>query len=205
MKLASGKITSPSTIKAFINEHVLYRAEGEQYVNMIRLINTSDNTVTFSLTVLYKEIQLRLLKNNYSLAAGDVKVINDKFYLNDLEEIRCSVSLDTALHYIINGGNVADQVNDPTVNVNVDQSSYASGLTVFTSPDSFTGETFFNAYFDYDTADLEFNDCIFRGVCYIKNIGGTITHTNSKGGLIFTNGDPGSGLHGYFGLDSSDF
>lgn len=205
MRLAYGKISNPSTIKAFINEHVLYRAEGEQYVNMIRLINTSDNTVTFSLTVLYKEIQLRLLKKNYSLAAGGVVVVNDRIYLNDLEEIRCSVSLNNALHYIINGGNVVDQANEPTVNVNVDQSSNTSGVTLITSPDSFTGETFFNAYFDFDTADLEFNGCVFRGVCYIKNVGGTITHDNSKGGIVFTNGGLEDGLIGYFGLDPNDF
>ena len=82
---------------------------------------------------------------------------------------------------------------------------YAPGLTYVSTPASFTDETFENIYFDYDTPDLSFTGCTFLGVCYIKNIGGTITHTSSKGGIVITNGDPVPDLLGFYARDTSKF
>lgn len=206
MKLAAGIIVTQAITKKYITDQALYSADGDKYVNLIRLFNDSDSEVIVNLKVLYGKTLLRLLKQDYQLAAGETKIIKEKIYLSEYDEIRCSASTDNVVQYIINGGALADEANDPSINIDSGASSGGSaGLTTISSPDSFTGETFFNYYFDYDVADLSFTDCIFRGTCYIKNIGGTITHTNSKGGLIFTNGDIVPGLKGYYGMDTADF
>lgn len=59
---------------------------------------------------------------------------------------------------------------------------------IFRTGTGFVNRVFVDAYFDYNIADLSFTDCVFLGVCYIKNVGGTITWNGlNKGGFIICN------------------
>ena len=61
-------------------------------------------------------------------------------------------------------------------------------VITYTTPNSFSGRTFNNIYFNYNVADLEFINCAFYGVCYIKNTGGTVTYTGTNiGGYVISN------------------
>ena len=118
MKLAEGKILNPNIVKSYVNDAILYRAEADMYVNAIRLVNTSVYPVTFTLTVLYEQ-KINLLKNDYLLNAGQVVTVTDKLYLESLNEIRCNTASDNVIHYIINGGEIANESLDTSVSSNV--------------------------------------------------------------------------------------
>lgn len=70
---------------------------------------------------------------------------------------------------------------------------------------SFTNFVFKDCYFDFDVQDLTFSACDFRGVCKIKNTGGSITFTNCKGGIVESNADLPATVRGWGGLSTSDF
>lgn len=76
----------------------------------------------------------------------------------------------------------------------------------YTTGTGFTGREFFDAYFNYNIADLTFTNCIFRGVCYIKNIGGTITYAGTNiGGFVISNKPIPDTVRGTGDVDPAEF
>lgn len=69
----------------------------------------------------------------------------------------------------------------------------------------FSNFIFKDVYFDFDVSDLSFNGCTFRGNCYIKNTGGSISFTSCKGGFVITNGTLPSTVQGVSSVPTSDF
>jgi len=69
----------------------------------------------------------------------------------------------------------------------------------------FTNFIFKDVYFDLDVQAITFSNCTFRGNCYVKNAGTTITFTNCKGGYVATNGAISATMFGIDGLSTSDF
>lgn len=76
----------------------------------------------------------------------------------------------------------------------------------YTTGTNFTGREFENAYLNYNIPDLQIANCSFKGVCYIKNIGGTITYTGTNiGGIVISNKPIPEGTVVGFGDVDPDF
>lgn len=225
MKLAVGQIAITTDV-AIETGTILYEPAVNTRITDIQFSNESETEdVTMNLVVEYLEDRLRLREKDFEIQAGKtLKVQLTNITIGDLERIVAYVSVSNVVSFVVNGFPISeeestespeDYTEEPVISKELIESvltgvisshSHApSGITTVTIPSSFNGQTFYNTYFDYNVSDLSFTDCNFLGVCYIKNTGGTITHTNSKGGIVISNGSPVAGLVGWFGLDTGDF
>lgn len=188
MKLAEGIILNPDIVKNYVNDAILYRAEAEMYVNSIFLINTADYPVTLSLTVLYDSHQINLVKPGYVLNAGDPPLeITKKLYLSALHEIRCNTATDNVVQYIINGGAIADEANDPSVSSNVYNSTTVGtdidSQQIFKLIPAEAESTEDRAYNDYSRAQNIARQSADSATPYLVNVREPGTITVEDGGL----------------------
>lgn len=135
MKLAAGKVKNSVSIKTFTAGGVLYTAEEKMYINLIKLNNTANFSVSISLIIVYGEQEVSLTKENKVLSSGEELVISTKYYLDEFESIRCSTSYDDAVTFHINGDVIANEVNDLTVSVStVNDITAGSVAGIISSP-----------------------------------------------------------------------
>lgn len=134
MELSSGIISDLNITKTYGNDAILYRAEEDMYVNMIRLVNVSEVSITVTVKVVIGGKQINLTNNDVTLVAGDVLKYTDKLYMSALDEIRVNTNANDSVHFIINGGVIADESSDNSISVVVNDSLTIGDLSAKTTP-----------------------------------------------------------------------
>jgi hypothetical protein len=187
----------------------LFLSDGTTKLKLIHLNNDTDTAVTVNVYIEYTDIIVRISKKDQEIAAKDQLIIEREYILADLNRLYIEVDTADSVSYIVQGRPVTDGVAILTdvreglvayfderyvVGAQVD-STY--GLTYYIVDNDelanydYTDEVFFNSYFNFNVGSLNFYNCHFMGVTYIKNVGGDITFDNDcKGEITKTNASP---------------